>query len=154
MPTFPHPETTSPNAREENEVSSKNDEKNSAEVTCPRCEGCGQLANSDEREPWSVWMALPVGSALAVTMGIVKPEPCDECGGTGKAPGEQLGNDSTWCVHVHGPDDVLPAADRHDAMRQAHALNASFIDHIASENPELSDYYPCMWAVATLRSNA
>jgi hypothetical protein len=24
---------------------------------CPRCDGCGQLANSDEREPWSVWMA-------------------------------------------------------------------------------------------------
>lgn len=55
------------------------------QTPCPRCEGCGQLANSDDREPWSYWLALPLQSALAITMGLVKPEPCDECGGTGKA---------------------------------------------------------------------
>ena len=63
-------------------------------------------------------------------------------------------NDSTWCVHIHGPDEVLPAAGRHDAMRQAHALNAVYVANIEHENPELAEYYPCVWAVATLRSNA
>lgn len=54
---------------------------------------------------------------------------------------------STWCVHVQGPDDVLPAADRHDAMRKAHELNAAMVDHIQHETPELAAYYPTCWAV-------
>ena len=65
-------------------MSSENETQTEAsEVPCQRCDGCGQLANSDEREPWSVWLALPLQSAVAVTMGLVKPEPCDECGGSG-----------------------------------------------------------------------
>lgn len=52
---------------------------------CPRCLGCGQLANSEDREPWSAWAELPPGSDLAVRMGMVKPIPCDQCGGSGKA---------------------------------------------------------------------
>lgn len=52
--------------------------------TCSRCDGCGKIADSDSGEPWSAWLTLPVGSAVAVTMGIVKPIPCPDCGGTGK----------------------------------------------------------------------
>jgi hypothetical protein len=55
---------------------------------CPRCLGCGQLANSDDREPWSAWEALPPGSDLAVQLGIVQPEDCDECHGKGTVPVE------------------------------------------------------------------
>jgi hypothetical protein len=53
---------------------------------CSRCLGCGQLANTVDREPWSAWADLPPGSDLAVRMGLVRPEPCDGCGGTGVTP--------------------------------------------------------------------
>lgn len=58
-------------------------------VPCPRCEGCGQLADTDEREPWTAWTSLPVRSSAAVLLGIVRPVPCDECNGTGSVPGEE-----------------------------------------------------------------
>jgi hypothetical protein len=51
---------------------------------CDRCEGCGQIANDDDRSPWKYWAELPPGSDLAVRMGLVRPEPCPECGGTGE----------------------------------------------------------------------
>lgn len=56
-----------------------------AENECQRCAGCGQLADDDEATPWKYWMELPVQSAVAVTMGWVKPVPCPECDGSGKA---------------------------------------------------------------------
>ena len=46
---------------------------------CRRCEGCGQIANSDEGEPWTAWASLPPGSDLAVQLGMVKPIPCPDC---------------------------------------------------------------------------
>lgn len=52
---------------------------------CPRCEGCGKLANSDDQEPWTFWENLPVKSAAAVIMGLVKPVPCYACQGSGNA---------------------------------------------------------------------
>lgn len=52
---------------------------------CVRCLGCGQVANSEDREPWSTWASLPAGSDLAVRTGLVKPVPCDDCGGSGVA---------------------------------------------------------------------
>lgn len=51
---------------------------------CHRCDGCGKIANSDEGEPWTAWLSLPLGSALAVTMGVVKPIDCPLCEGTGR----------------------------------------------------------------------
>lgn len=53
---------------------------------CYHCLGGGQVANTEDREPWSAWEDLPPGSDLAVTMGLVRPEPCGECGGSGKTP--------------------------------------------------------------------
>ena len=54
---------------------------------CPRCEGCGQLADSDDREPWSAWLNLPLASSAAVLAGIVRPVPaCDQCNGSGTVP--------------------------------------------------------------------
>jgi hypothetical protein len=53
---------------------------------CQRCDGCGRLADTDAREPWSAWENLPVKSAFAVIVGAVRPVPCDVCGGTGRAP--------------------------------------------------------------------
>ncbi len=46
---------------------------------CPKCEGCGQIANSDDGEPWSFWERLPEASNLAVRLGIVRPIPCPLC---------------------------------------------------------------------------
>jgi hypothetical protein len=48
---------------------------------CPKCDGCGQVANTPDQEPWTVWMALPLQSAGAVVAGLVKPIPCPKCGG-------------------------------------------------------------------------
>jgi hypothetical protein len=58
---------------------------------CGRCDGCGKIADSDSGEAWTAWESLPPGSDLAVKMGIVKPIPCPECGGTGKEPAAQEG---------------------------------------------------------------
>lgn len=55
-----------------------------AELECTRCAGCGKIANDDEGTPWKYWAELPVQSAVAVIMGIVRPLPCTECGGSGK----------------------------------------------------------------------
>jgi hypothetical protein len=51
---------------------------------CPRCDGCGRIANSEAGEPWRVWEALPEASAVAVRLGIVKPILCPDCAGTGR----------------------------------------------------------------------
>lgn len=50
---------------------------------CMRCDGCGQIANSDDGEPWTAWEALPPGSDLAVRLGLVYPIPCPACDGRG-----------------------------------------------------------------------
>jgi hypothetical protein len=50
---------------------------------CPACDGCGQVANTNDREPWIAWENLPVKSAIAVVLGIVKPIQCMRCIGTG-----------------------------------------------------------------------
>lgn len=52
---------------------------------CPRCDGCGKLANDDEGTPWSRWLDLPLKSSIAVQMGLVRPVVCPVCGGTGQA---------------------------------------------------------------------
>jgi len=49
-----------------------------------------------------------------------------------------------WCVHVLGPDDVIPATDRQDAMRQAHELNAGLMTYIETFSDPL---YPSIWAI-------
>ena len=53
-------------------------------MECPSCEGCGQVADTEEREPWTAWTNLPLGSSMAVLMGHVKPTPCTRCIGTGE----------------------------------------------------------------------
>lgn len=52
-------------------------------ATCARCEGCGQIATSDQGEPWTAWLDLPLKSAAAVVLGLVRPIPCPACGGSG-----------------------------------------------------------------------
>lgn len=52
---------------------------------CRHCDGCGQIANTDDGEAWTFWEELPAPSNIAVQMGLVKPIPCPECDGTGKA---------------------------------------------------------------------
>jgi hypothetical protein len=53
-------------------------------VGCARCRGCGRIANTEDGEPWSAWLELPLGSATAVLLGVVRPVTCPDCGGTGK----------------------------------------------------------------------
>ena len=53
---------------------------------CPKCEGCGQIANDEEGTPWKVWLDLPLKSSGAVLAGIVKPVLCPVCNGKGKVP--------------------------------------------------------------------
>jgi|GEM_PF-5683354 len=55
-----------------------------AHVKCPKCNGCGKVADTEDQEPWTVWAALSLQSAAAVLAGIVRPRPCPLCGGTGK----------------------------------------------------------------------
>ena len=46
---------------------------------CKRCNGCGQIASTEDGEPWTEWTSLPVNSAIALVMGLVYPLPCPEC---------------------------------------------------------------------------
>ena len=50
---------------------------------CPKCEGCGKIANDDEGTPWKHWLDIPLGSSMAVLVGLVKPIDCPECLGEG-----------------------------------------------------------------------
>jgi hypothetical protein len=51
---------------------------------CPKCDGCGRIANDDEGTPWTFWENLPVKSAAAVFLGLVQPIPCPGCDGDGE----------------------------------------------------------------------
>lgn len=51
---------------------------------CPRCAGCGKIANTEDGEAWTHWLALPLQSSAAVLMGIVRPIVCPACSGSGK----------------------------------------------------------------------
>jgi hypothetical protein len=48
---------------------------------CWKCKGCGQVADTDNQEPWTAWSSLPPGSDAAVRMGLVKPIRCPACSG-------------------------------------------------------------------------
>lgn len=56
-------------------------------MKCDKCDGCGQIADSEDHEPWTAWANLPPGSDIAVKMGLVKPITCPKCGGGGSVPG-------------------------------------------------------------------
>jgi len=51
---------------------------------CPRCHGCGRIANDDDGSPWSAWESLPPGSDIAVRLGLVQPMTCPTCLGSGR----------------------------------------------------------------------
>jgi RecJ-like exonuclease len=51
------------------------------ETECPQCEGCGKITNTEEKESWKHWADIPIKSAQAVILGIVKPIPCPKCNG-------------------------------------------------------------------------
>jgi len=58
-------------------------------MKCPKCEGCGKIANTDDQEPWTYWEELPPSAKVAVQMGLVHPVPCPACNGTGKIGAEE-----------------------------------------------------------------
>lgn len=46
---------------------------------CPKCEGCGQVADNQERTAWARWLDEP----HLPESGLVQPMPCPKCFGTG-----------------------------------------------------------------------
>jgi predicted Zn-ribbon and HTH transcriptional regulator len=52
---------------------------------CRDCDGCGYISDDDDKTPWRAWAELPATSAIAVTMGWVKPSECPTCKGTGES---------------------------------------------------------------------
>ena len=55
------------------------------EPKCQRCDGCGKIANDEDGTPWTFWEKLPLQSAGAAVMGMVRPIDCPDCKGTGDA---------------------------------------------------------------------
>lgn len=53
---------------------------------CTRCEGSGQVADTDDAEPWTAWTSLPPGFLLAVQLGLVGPVDCPSCHGKARVP--------------------------------------------------------------------
>lgn len=56
-----------------------------ADMKCQKCDGCGQVANTSDQEPWTRWLDIPFKSATAVMLKIVQPVTCPACGGSGVA---------------------------------------------------------------------
>lgn len=59
------------------------------------------------------------------------------------------GDHSTWCVHLIGPDELIPAASRLDAVQAAQNIN-----QFTTDRPEMLDeegIYPTVWAVPAKR---
>ena len=52
---------------------------------CDSCAGCGYVTDGESPEPFKYWLELPVQSAIALQMGLVKPVECFACKGTGNA---------------------------------------------------------------------
>jgi hypothetical protein len=50
---------------------------------------------------------------------------------------------STYKVHVHGPDDVLPATDEADAQRQVDEINSYGLEHV-SAHVLIEDEFDCV----------
>jgi DnaJ-class molecular chaperone len=54
-------------------------------MKCPKCDGCGKVADTDNEEPWTAWLDLPLRSSIAVVAGIVRPKTCPDCNGSGQS---------------------------------------------------------------------
>lgn len=50
---------------------------------CDACDGCGRVANDEDQTPWVAWQQLPIQSAIAVALGLVRPITCPRCAGSG-----------------------------------------------------------------------
>lgn len=69
--------------------------------SCPKCAGCGRVADDDENTPWKYWAALPFPSDLAVRLGLVSPRTCQSCGGSGGRESESVCNAFNRLVPAH-----------------------------------------------------
>jgi hypothetical protein len=56
-------------------------------------------------------------------------------------------SDQEWTVHVSGPDDVLPAKDYADAVKQANAINNWY----ATTVPNRTEFHPYAWATPCIK---
>jgi hypothetical protein len=86
----------------------------SEQQVCEYCDGCGQVANTPDAEPWTAWTELPASSAVAISLGWVKPVPCDVCGGTGRLPSSPSQENAP--EEVEEPDQPAPDARRRSNM--------------------------------------
>jgi hypothetical protein len=56
------------------------------EDACKQCLGWKRTDGSDEHLSWKYWAELPERASVAVKIGLVKPEECPRCHGTGIEP--------------------------------------------------------------------
>jgi hypothetical protein len=137
------------------------EESRPASRPCPRCEGCGQQADTDDREPWTAWTSLPLRSSAAVLAGLVKPVPCDACGGTGRTrapdrasgrvPGTEAGlsliaAERARQVAVEGYTPEHDAEHAHGELARAGAVYALWAVKAGGVNPhDPMKYWPRDW---------
>ena len=57
---------------------------------CPKCNGCGYVADTEDQEPWTAWQELPSNSAISAFLGFVKPIRCPKCDGAGFLENKQI----------------------------------------------------------------
>lgn len=50
---------------------------------CPRCEGCGDLADNEFKTPWRAWQDLPIITSPTMRESDVEKVECSQCSGTG-----------------------------------------------------------------------
>jgi hypothetical protein len=54
-------------------------------IKCPTCDGCGYVANDEDRTPWHLWEKLPPQAKMAIQMGLVRKLRCPACNGESEA---------------------------------------------------------------------
>lgn len=111
------------------------------EEKCSRCDGCGQIANNADGDPWTAWSELPPGSDLSVRLGLVKPISCPSCGGTGKVQIRTQANEDVVSAENGTMDrirELQPLADELARARAKFPGNNYLIDALAEELGEAS----------------
>lgn len=101
-------------------------------VKCETCDGCGKLADTEDREPWSRWLEIPVKSALALQIGLVRPIPCTVCKGKGKVP-DYSGNNADRIQR--SLEEAV--TDLRESVKALETAVNEYCESIASQNREL-----------------
>ena len=60
------------------------------EIWCPKCKGCGQVANDGAETPWIDWKGLDLIMTLLCLGEVMTPKPCPMCNAGTAGPQDKM----------------------------------------------------------------